>query len=280
MESIIGKIKESLLPVNAVRENIISFMDSSEEFDKHWIVNEVEDIPITKTNEANKFLSPLFPFLEEKSKLDILDAGCGDGMHAFALELGGYFDEHKYVGLDISIEALRIAKGRLADKSHVFVQGDVGQLPFVDQSFDVVFSYGVLAYTESPEKSFKELLRVLKPGGLVGVWMYPKTRSLGFRLFSMVRKICKVTGKGGTNLIANCIVPFLGLLPTSSHLSLRNATWKQCREIVLVNIAPTHLQFFEFKEIQKWFNNEGIEITDEDYETPIAIWGRKSESSK
>ena len=272
------KIVPEQLSLSDTKNGLLSFLASSDEFDVHWSSNEVEEIPDLKLKEAEKFLKTVFSHLKDDESYDILDAGCGDGMHAVTLEKQ-LKSKVNYVGLDISLEALRIAKGRVKNPSSSFIHGDVSKLPFKDNSFDVVYSYGVLAYTENPRASFKELLRVLRPGGLVGVWMYPKTKTLGFRVFNIVRGICKLTGKPGTNFIANCIVPFLGLLPTSSHLSLRNASWKQCREIVLVNIAPTHLQFYTQEDIKKWFNEEGVKIEDEDLETPISIWGIKQNQS-
>lgn len=205
----------------------------------------------------------------------MLDAGCGDGMHAISLEQDPIAKKADYYGLDISFEALRIAQGRLKNANSEFVHGDVGKLPFKDESFDAVFSFGVLAYTEDPQKSFQELLRVLKPGGLVGVWIYPKTNSLGFKVFNLVRKLCKAVGRNGTNFIANCIVPFLSFLPTSSNLNLSNSTWKQCREIVLVNIAPKYLEFFTRDEIRAWFKNEKVRVSADDDDMPISIWGFK-----
>ena len=47
-----------------------------------------------------------------------------------------------------------------------FVRGDVGKLPFKDESFDGLFSQEVLTYTDE-KTSFQELSRVLKPGGKV-----------------------------------------------------------------------------------------------------------------
>jgi hypothetical protein len=67
-------------------------------------------------------------------------------------------------------------------------------------------------------------------------------------------------------------MPFL---PTQSKLNLKNATWSQCLEIVLVNIAPKQLYFPETAEIEEWFRINNITILEIDHDNPITIWGRK-----
>ncbi len=94
-------------------------------------------------------------------------------------------------------------------------------------------------------------------------------------LFSTIRKFCRVTGPIGSRLIADFIVPFLSFLPTRSGLNLANASWKQCREVVLVNIAPQQLAFFSKDEIKNWFVANSIDLIYEDSANPITLWGQK-----
>ena len=84
-----------------------------------------------------------------------------------------------------------------------------------------------------------------------------------------------MTGRAGTRLVADALVPVLGLLPTRSGLSLRNATWRQCREVILVNIAPRRLAFYDRDELAGWFETSAVEITAEDPDRPLTIWGRR-----
>ena len=213
---------------------------------------------------------------EKKCKLHVLDAGCGDGMHILTLENHPEITQNgsEILGLDLSLEALNVARSR-SQKQHGFVQGDVSKLPFKSESFEVVISYGVLAYTPNPGESFESLTRVLKSGGLIGIWVYPKRTGVGGFVFNTIRGFCRLTGKGGTNFIANLIVPFLGLLPTTSRLSLKNASWKQCREIVKVNIAPEQLYFPKKEEVYKWFDDNGIELVNSEDQDEITLWGIK-----
>jgi hypothetical protein len=106
--------------------------------------------------------------------------------------------------------------------------------------------------------------------------LYPKRRGVEHRLFSFVRGVCRLTGPIGCRLIADIIVPFLGFLPTRSNLSLSNASWRQCREVVLVNIAPRRLFFFEREDVMSWLKSHNVRVVWEDLENPITIWGQKN----
>lgn len=246
-------------------------------FDEHWDSNLTKEIPKKKIEGANNFLQPLFNYVDGLEKEPyILDAGCGDGVHLRGID-ENIREEKLWVGVDISLSALRNAKSRLTDdnEQYYFINSDVSNLPFKNKQFDIVYSYGVLAYTNNFFKSFSELCRVTKNNGLIGVYVFPKKKGISGFVFEFVRKICKMAGHKGTSLIANFIVPFLGLLPTSSKLSLKNASWKQCKEIVMVNIAPKNLYFPTIEEVESCFLKNKIKIIIKDQSNPIIIWGKK-----
>lgn len=259
-------------PVNG---NIPSFV-GDENFGDHWD-NATDELPESKIEEARDFLKPLIEYQRDENRtLNCLDAGCGDGVHLVYLKGNKAFSQTNSVcaGIDISHQAVNITNERIKG-AYPLAHGDCGALPYADSSFDSTFSYGVLAYTDVPADSFKEMVRVTKKGGMIGVWIYPKQSGLGGLAFGLIRQFCKMTGSFGTNLVANCIVPFLGFLPTKSKLSLSNGTWEQCKEVVMVNIAPTQLFFPTQEEIEAWFEANNIEMTHIDHQNQITIWGKK-----
>ena len=69
-------------------------------------------------------------------------------------------------------------------------------------------------------------------------------------------------------------VPFLGVLPTASGVTLRNASLRQCIEVVEVNIAPQRLWFPSPSEIETWFAARGMQCESVTGHDPIALWGR------
>ncbi len=89
----------------------------------------------------------------------ILDAGCGTGNNLAHFRRFG-----RTVGIDLSDEALRFCRGR----GVTVTRGSILALPFADASFDAVTSFDVLyhAWVEDDRKAVREVVRVLRPGGL------------------------------------------------------------------------------------------------------------------
>jgi perosamine synthetase len=243
-------------------------------FENHWSRNAPQELPACKLTGARDFLAPLLEeFATKPESLKVLDVGCGDGVHLQVLnETVG--ERAQTVGVDLSSVALDAARRR-APRGFVGVQTDAQALPFDEAKFDAAFAFGVLAYAGDPRRAFAEMCRVVKPGGLVGVWFYPRRSGILGGAFRTVRALCRRVGPWGSARIADLLVPLLPLLPTQSNISLGTADWRQCREVVLVNIAPPQLYFPEPSEIEAMFAAEGINISFRDETQPIAIWGRK-----
>ena len=93
----------------------------------------------------------------------VLDLGSGSGYAARALrEAAG---AGRAVGLDGSGEMARNARSYTEDAAVSFLQGDFGHLPFADDSLDHAFSMEAFYYAEDPDRTLRELRRVLRPGG-------------------------------------------------------------------------------------------------------------------
>ncbi len=100
----------------------------------------------------------------------ILDCGCGPG--SITVGLAQWAPDGQTVGIDIGAEQLDGARALARDlgvKNVAFRQGDIFDLPFEDDSFDVVFSQTVLYHIPEPEKALAEIKRVLRPGGLAAL---------------------------------------------------------------------------------------------------------------
>jgi 2-polyprenyl-3-methyl-5-hydroxy-6-metoxy-1,4-benzoquinol methylase len=103
---------------------------------------------------------------ELKGKL-ILDVGCGMGRFAEVATRWGA----RVVGIDLSAAA-EVAAKNLAARDFVAFQADVFALPFAPESFDIIYSVGVLHHTPDCEAAVKVLDKYLKPGGILAVWLY------------------------------------------------------------------------------------------------------------
>lgn len=254
-------------------EGIPSFCAGVDSFDHHWMQFKSSPLAGSKLAEARRFLAPVLKDAAGAAyPLRLLDAGCGDGVHVAALAESAR--EFSFAAVDISFEALQAARGR-GRSGWRFMHADIASLPFDAESFDAVFSYGVVAYTRDPSRSIRELVRVTRPGGLVGIWVYPARSDFLGRCFALARGVVTRLPPFLQRRIADLFVPVLGLLPTASGLSLANGTWRQCREVILVNLAPPELRFFTQDELRGEMEDAGLEICLRDAEAPITLWGRR-----
>jgi 2-polyprenyl-3-methyl-5-hydroxy-6-metoxy-1,4-benzoquinol methylase len=103
---------------------------------------------------------------ELRGKL-VLDVGCGMGRFAEVATRWGA----RVVGIDLSAAA-EVAAKNLAAREFTAFQADVFALPFAPESFDVIYSVGVLHHTPDCEAAVKSLDKYLKPGGTLAVWLY------------------------------------------------------------------------------------------------------------
>lgn len=92
----------------------------------------------------------------------LLDAGCGTGemLAMFTKDCLG----RKYTGIDLSENMIRVAQSKKLPEVQ-FVVGDCEELPFEADSFDVVTCSMSFHHYPNPEKFFRSLKSVLKPGG-------------------------------------------------------------------------------------------------------------------
>lgn len=103
-------------------------------------------------------IAMLKKYIPNKKNVKILDVGCGPG--AALVYLAEFGD---VIGVDKSDEALKFAR-----KLGKAIKGDIADLPFGPETFDVVVCLDVLYHKwVDREKAFKELERVLKSGGIL-----------------------------------------------------------------------------------------------------------------
>jgi SAM-dependent methyltransferase len=113
--------------------------------------------------------SPWYELIREQigvvAGLHILEVACGRG--GFARELGRA--GARVTGCDFSHVAVRVGDGKLrAGNDHAavtFIQGDAQNLPFADDSFDLVISCETIEHLPDAPKALREMLRVSRPGG-------------------------------------------------------------------------------------------------------------------
>jgi SAM-dependent methyltransferase len=113
-----------------------------------------------------------------------LDAGCGFGRHLYyAASMGA-----EMVGMDFSAAAVQAYRNVQSLAHADVVQGDIFRPPFRGQAFDFVYSIGVLHHLPDPERGFRSLLPLVKPGGAILIWVYSKSRHWTNALLEAARR--------------------------------------------------------------------------------------------
>jgi ubiquinone/menaquinone biosynthesis C-methylase UbiE len=115
--------------------------------------------------EAAAFLLPAL-----RPGMRLLDVGCGPG--SITRGLAERLAPGEVVGVDLSGETLAGARADAAARGLTnlrYEEASVYALPFPDASFDVAYAHQVFQHLREPAAALAEMLRVVRPGGLVGV---------------------------------------------------------------------------------------------------------------
>jgi SAM-dependent methyltransferase len=227
-----------------------------------------------------QFLDWIYPiardFFRDKR---VLDAGCGTGRHAY---FAASYGAREVVGLDLSA-AVETARANLDRFDNVeVVQGDLLRPPFRSAAagggFDFVYSIGVLHHLPDPYEGFRTLIRYLRPGGTIAIWVY------GFEGNRFVRNVVEPLRRVSTRIrpAALCALawplalgfhsiatglyrPLAGTrvgraLPLSAYLtSVANFSFRQNYGIVFDQLAAPTAAYIREIELERWFAETGLE---------------------
>jgi SAM-dependent methyltransferase len=102
--------------------------------------------------------------------LKVLEIGCGLGTDGAQFAKAGA----DYTGIDLTQASIELARKKfaLAGLRGEFRVSDAENLDFADETFDVVYSHGVLHHTPDTATAVREIHRILKPGGRAMVMLY------------------------------------------------------------------------------------------------------------
>jgi ubiquinone/menaquinone biosynthesis C-methylase UbiE len=195
------------------------------------------------------------PTIEQLPKLKVLEVGLGRG--EWALGLASF--AQNYTGLDYSEKTVEYVRQELS--SHALQEkvslehGTVLDLPFEDNTFDAAYCIGVLHATPDPKQGFRELLRVLKPGGTLNIMLYGQVQPRNLirdTLFYVSR-----LGRWAEELILKMVLKI-----EKWHLS---DTWffNADGNVVLYKdwyFAPIQ-SHHTIKQISKWAQQDDAEVT-------------------
>ncbi|MDO8264963.1 MAG: class I SAM-dependent methyltransferase [Candidatus Parcubacteria bacterium] len=140
-------------------------MASEERFGYEW--QKYKEINSNYENQFQKWITPFAPEIFKDKK--VLDAGCGMGRNAFwALKYGA----RELIAFDFDKRSVEAAKKNLAGYPNAKVEfKNISEISWQNE-FDITFSIGVIHHLKNPGLAIKNMIRALKPGGLILIWVY------------------------------------------------------------------------------------------------------------
>jgi SAM-dependent methyltransferase len=203
----------------------------------------------------------------------VLDAGCGMGRY---LRIAAEASPRLVVGIDLSRAVVAAHELTAAHPSVAVTRGDLLRLPFGPASFDHIYSLGVLDHTPDPRRAFLDLARLLKPGGRIAIWVYPRERALVQSIMNAQRAISTRMPLALLELLCRLSVPIGGLkrrmmasswrlterLGVALHLATIGVSMHPDPEVRVCDTldwyAPRFLSRHTVDEIAGWFHEAGL----------------------
>lgn len=222
-----------------------------------------------------------------KGKL-ILDVGCGSGKLTNQL---AKFSPKYIFGIDIHSGLDKVYESCHIVSNYEIIKADVFNLPFHKDLFDIVWCNGVIHHTPDPYLAFQNLTKVVKPGGLLYVWVYEKrfspykfTKNI-FRFtrldhlpYTILFKICQlfsIWSVGIHGIYRFSIILLYPFLRKSTYFkkTIRNRSYSEFLMTWFDALSPRYDYRFSKKDIIRWFKDNGF--TDlKFYHDQIGISGR------
>jgi SAM-dependent methyltransferase len=111
-----------------------------------------------------EWVSPLTPH-DFRGKR-VLDAGCGGG------HMLGYIKDLVKAGVGVDLNTASLVRERFRKCTHIRIyEGDAATW-HAEDGFDIVYSIGVVHHTQDPEETVRNLMRLVRPGGKLVIWVY------------------------------------------------------------------------------------------------------------
>ena len=197
---------------------------------------------------------------EDLAGLTVLDAGCGGGRYSrLAAEAGA-----TVVGADQSTAVEKAADVCQGLGGVAFVQADLKRLPFEAETFDFVFSIGVMHHDEDTRSVFDAVAQMVRPGGRLAVWLYRRNQWWQEAINNSLRR--RTTQMEPEQLERWCRkLVWLGGIPLLNRTlnKLVNFSNHPDRELRACDTydwyAPRFQQHHRLSELQAWFSEAGFE---------------------
>ena len=210
----------------------------------------------------NRWISVLE--LESLVDLFVVDAGCGTGRNSLWMHKKG---AKKVLAFDVEPSTVRVASRNLKNYKNIeVVQMSIYNAKLTDTNLaDIVFSIGVIHHLADPTAALLNLFKLLKPNGLLVIWVYGKEGNKWLLWFlEPVRKITKHIPMPILNSLSNILAfpLFMYLrvpLPKSKYLKLISTfRYWHLKSIVLDQLLPNIANYWSQDEVRELLRVAGF----------------------
>lgn len=194
----------------------------------------------------------------------VLEAGCGGGQHT------GFVAPYASQVVAVDLNSIEVARMRNSEATNVeFVEADISEMS-LGARFDIVISVGVIHHTDDPEKTVENLIKHVKPGGRLIVWVYSKEGNwvaeniveAGRKLFlrncstaSLLRLAQVMSALMYIPIYTVYLFPFKFLPYYEYFCNFRKLTFRRNTLNVFDKLNAPQVQFMDRSRVSKWFEN-------------------------
>jgi 2-polyprenyl-3-methyl-5-hydroxy-6-metoxy-1,4-benzoquinol methylase len=184
----------------------------------------------------------------------LLDVGCGNGILCKSLAEKGA----TVFGIDYSTSVWNAEKA-MSHSNACYLQADLHFLPFKDNSFDVVYSNGVIHHTANTENAFKKVATKVKSGGKYYVWLYARGTTFGFNAYLYFTDFMRFVTNKLPHFVQKVIIESLLFLKII-YCKLRDKQYEigNVRTDLYDTLTPRYKFYHTVPETKTWFKKNGF----------------------
>lgn len=220
----------------------------------------------------------------------VLDAGAGEGIDLASV---GLTPGCRAIGVELSPGGIRATAARISTVANArLVQGNILAMPFRSNAFDHAYSYGVVHHTVDPEGAVREIVRTVRPGGNVLLYVYEDFERRGWlwqvalALVNAVRRPISKLSPAGIRRVCAMLAPLVFVTCTlpSRHFSwakrfpypaTQNPTMKSLIPDLYDRFAAPIEERYSEAGARRLVEQAGCTVKASAYIRGWAVWGEK-----
>jgi SAM-dependent methyltransferase/uncharacterized protein YbaR (Trm112 family) len=240
-------------------------------FSKEWAGYQYDGViwDVSYDDNQRRFLAEIGPDLQPSTGRTFLEVGCGIGLTTAQAHQHLRGDA---IGMDLSLAVLGAANNFRSNPFLHFVQASAFYMPFAKESFEVVYSRGVLHHTYSTRDAFKSIAQFTRPGGRLYLWVYGPG-SINDTMFRRVAYVAEATLRPvlsrvpalfGTAVLAPIALGYVGYnrLRQVRDRSVQPFTFFRALHSARDRFTPRFAHRQTATEVASWFREAGFSAID------------------